>query len=155
MGTHHDGPAPQVLALDAYIKLARATDTLYHRFARSLKAQGLSTSQLGVLELLYHMGPMCQRAAAEKLLQSGGNVTTVVDNLEQRGLVRRERQTDDRRFITLHLTEAGRALIGEVFPRHAVVITEAMSALSPDEQRQLGDLCRKLGIANAESLANG
>lgn len=149
MGTHYNGQPDEVIALDAYIKLARATDTLYHRFARALKSHGLSTSQLGVLELLWHMGPMCQRAAAEKLLQSGGNVTTVVDNLEQRGLVRRERQVNDRRFITLHLTDAGRTLIGDVFPRHAADIADAMGALSPDELRQLGDLCRKLGKANA------
>jgi hypothetical protein len=72
LGTHHAGRPEEIRALDTYIKLARATDTLYHKFARSLKERGLSTSQLGVLELLYHMGPMCQRAAAEKLLQSGG-----------------------------------------------------------------------------------
>ena len=149
MGTHHAGRPEEILALDTYIKLARATDTLYHKFARSLKERGLSTSQLGVLELLYHMGPMCQRAAAEKLLQSGGNVTTVVDNLEQRGLVRRERQTDDRRFITLHLTDEGRALITDLFPKHAGVITQSLACLTPAEQHMLGELCRKLGTANA------
>lgn len=149
MGTHHAGGPDEVLALDTYIKLARATDTLYHKFARSLKEAGLSTSQLGVLELLYHMGPMCQRAAAEKLLQSGGNVTTVVDNLETRGLVRRERQLDDRRYITLHLTPEGHGLIAGLFPKHADVIARSMAALTADEQRQLGDLCRKLGKANA------
>lgn len=149
MGTHHAGASDEVLALDTYIKLARATDTLYHKFALSLKERGLSTSQLGVLELLHHMGPMCQRAAAEKLLQSGGNVTTVVDNLERRGLVRRERQLDDRRFITLYLTPEGQALISEVFPGHADVISRSMAALTGDEQRQLGELCRKLGKANA------
>lgn len=104
-----------------------------------------------MLELLYHVGPMCQRAVATKLLQSGGNVTTVVDNLEERGLVRRERQSDDRRFITLHLTEAGRGLIGTVFPNHAAMITASMGALSPEEQRTLGTLCRKLGKGNSSA----
>ena len=149
MGTHHDGRPDEVLALDTYIKLARATDTLYQRLARVLKEYGLSTSQLGVLELLHHMGPMCQRAAAEKLLQSGGNVTTVVDNLEQRDLVRRERQVEDRRYITLHLTDEGRKVIEAVFPVHAAGVTQAMTALTPEEQKTLGDICRKLGKANA------
>lgn len=149
MGTHHAGRPDEVQALDAYIKLARATDTLYQTLARALKERGLSTSQLGVLELLFHLGPMCQRAAAEKMLQSGGNMTTVVDNLEQRGLVRRERQLDDRRFVTLHLTPAGRMLIEDVFPAHAGRITQLMSALTPDEQRVLAGLCKKLGRANA------
>lgn len=150
MGTHHRGADDEVLALNVYIKLARANDTLGRSLARELKAQGLSTSQLGLLELLHHLGPMCQRAAAAKLLQSGGNVTTVVDNLEARALVRRERNVDDRRFVTLHLTDQGRALIERVFPGHAHRITRLMSALTPEEQSTLSSLLRKLGRA-AES----
>jgi MarR family 2-MHQ and catechol resistance regulon transcriptional repressor len=148
LGTHHRGSADEVLALDTYIKLARASDTLVRQLARSLKAEGLSTSQLGLLELLWHLGPMCQRAVAEKMLQSGGNVTTVVDNLEARGLVRRERNEHDRRFVTLNLTEEGRALIADVFPRHAARITQLMGVLAEDECRALGVLLRKLGKLN-------
>ena len=148
MGTHHRGSADEVLALDTYIKLARASDTLVRQLARSLKAEGLSTSQLGLLELLWHLGPMCQRAVAEKMLQSGGNVTTVVDNLEARGLVRRERNEHDRRFVTLNLTEEGRALISDVFPRHAARITQLMGVLAEDERKALGTLLRKLGKLN-------
>ena len=43
------------------------------------------------------------------------------------------------------LTEAGRTLIAEVFPRQAAAITEEMGALEPAEQAALGQLCRKLG----------
>jgi MarR family 2-MHQ and catechol resistance regulon transcriptional repressor len=91
---------------------------------------------------------MCQRAVAEKMLQSGGNVTTVVDNLELRGLVRRERSDSDRRFVTLNLTDEGRALIESVFPRHAARITQLMNVLEPEERRALGALLRKLGKLN-------
>jgi len=96
---------------------------------------------------VFHLGPLCQRALGEKLLTSGGNVTTVVDNLERRGLVRRVRSEEDRRFISVHLTDAGRELIGRVFPRHLGRIVEAMSALTPAEQDELARLCKKLGIA--------
>jgi MarR family transcriptional regulator, 2-MHQ and catechol-resistance regulon repressor len=78
---------------------------------------------------------------------SGGNITTVVDNLEARGLVRRERRGDDRRQVTVHLTPEGRRLITKVFPNHVRAIVDAFSALTPSEQETLGRLAKKLGLS--------
>jgi MarR family 2-MHQ and catechol resistance regulon transcriptional repressor len=150
MGTHYPGSPREVLALDAFIKLVRATGTVTSRLHAPLLAEhGLTASQLGVLETLLHLGPMPQTRLCAKLLMSGSNLTTVVDNLERRGWVRRERGTRDRRVQNVHLTDPGRALIERVFPAHVAGVTEAMSALTREEQRELGRLCRKLGLANA------
>ncbi len=149
MPTHHRGPRREVRALDAYIKLMRAMESLNAQLVRSLASAHLTLSQLGTLEALLHLGPMCQRALAAKLLKSSGNITTVVDNLEARRLVTRVRSAADRRLITLELTPAGRELIGGVFPAHAARIARAMGALSQDEQHELGRLCKKLGLALA------
>jgi MarR family 2-MHQ and catechol resistance regulon transcriptional repressor len=72
-------------------------------------------------------------------------MTTVVDNLERRGLVKRERKERDRRVVTLTLTEAGRKVIEKVLPQHIQAIVEEMSVLTPDEQETLSRLCRKVG----------
>ena len=72
-------------------------------------------------------------------------MTTVVDNLERRGLVKRERNEKDRRVVTLSLTEAGRHVIEKVLPQHIQAIIEEMSILTPDEQETLSRLCRKIG----------
>lgn len=149
MPTRYEGSRREVRALDAYIKLMRATESLNARLVRSLAAHDLTMSQLGTLEALLHVGPMCQRALAQKLLKSSGNMTTVIDNLEARGLVSRVRGTEDRRFITLHLTPAGRKLIDSVFPAHAALIADALALLSPAEQGDLARLCKKLGLALA------
>jgi MarR family 2-MHQ and catechol resistance regulon transcriptional repressor len=106
----------------------------------------LTVSQFGVLETLLHLGPLSQTEICGKQLKSGGNTTMVVDNLEKRGMVRRETSVEDRRITIVHLTPAGDALIREVFPRHAAAITAEMSMLSAQEQRQFGVLCKKLGI---------
>jgi MarR family transcriptional regulator, 2-MHQ and catechol-resistance regulon repressor len=147
MGTHHKGNKTETRALDTYIKLMRAVGSLGAPLERRLDEEGLTTTQFGVLEALFHLGPMCQRAIGEKLLTSGGNVTTVLDNLERRGLVQRVRSEEDRRFITVHLTDDGRALISGVFPRHLGRIVEALSPLEPQEQEELARLCKKLGSA--------
>ena len=71
MGTHYRGTADEVRALDSYIKLMRAADSIAARIERLLKVQGLTISQFGVLEALYHLGPMCQRQLGTKLLERG------------------------------------------------------------------------------------
>ncbi len=145
MPTHYDGPEEERRALDAYTKLARANDSVASVLRAGLREDGLTVGQLGVLEALLHLGPMIQSVLAEKLLTSPSNLTTLIDNLERDGMVRRERSTEDRRRIEVSLTAEGRELIEDVFPRHARRITDLMTALEPDEQEELGRLCRKLG----------
>ena len=148
MGTHHRGPEAEVRALDTFIKLSRAADTL-GSVAAAYAESGLTSSQFGTLETLYHLGPMCQTEIGKKILRSSGNITLVIDNLEKRGLVRREREEGDRRRVSVQLTPEGRTLIARVFPEHVTLITSALSALTPEEQAELGRLCKKLGRAVA------
>jgi MarR family transcriptional regulator, 2-MHQ and catechol-resistance regulon repressor len=145
MATHFAGDRTEVGALDAYIKLSRASATIDGLLAANLARLGLTAGQLGVMEALLHLGPLTQKTLGQKLLRSGGNVTTVIDNLERRGLVARTRNREDRRVVTVALTSAGRRLIGKVFPLHARAVAQAMAALTATEQEELGRLCRKLG----------
>ena len=73
-------------------------------------------------------------------------MTMVIDNLEKRQLVKRERSQVDRRFFIIHLTEKGRKLISEIFPSHAREITREFDVLTASEQQTLGRLCKKLGL---------
>jgi len=145
MATRQKGSAAEKRALDTYIKLRRAVNAVSLREGEVRRAAGLTESQFGALEALHHLGPLCQHELAGKVLKSAGNMTTVVDNLERRGLVERRRDGDDRRMVTIHLTDPGRELVREVFPRVAGVLEEAFSTLSAKEQDQLGALCRRLG----------
>ena len=83
-------------ALNTYTKLMRAAESVTNRVSSSMSAADLTVSQFGVLEALHHKGPLCQRDIAAKILKSSGNITMVIDNLEKRGLVRRERDNQDR-----------------------------------------------------------
>lgn len=150
MPTHHKGTEEEVRALNAFINLMRASDSLGDRVTAQLGPSGLTMGQFAVLEALYHLGPMCQKTLGEKLLRSGGNVTLVVENLSRHGWVRRERQADDRRHIRIHLTPKGRTLIARVFPKHAEAIAKEMSVLEPEEQEELRRVCRKLGKGSEE-----
>ncbi len=146
MSTSYQGSEEEIRALDTYIKLMRATGSVTYRAHTHLVDVKLTPSQFGVLEALFHLGPLVQRDLANKLLVTGGNITMVVDNLEKRGLVLRKRDSDDRRFINVHLTEMGNELIGRLFPVHADIIKRELQVLTADEQDLLGDLCKKLGL---------
>lgn len=145
MGSRYQGTETEALALNSYIKLQRAADSVSGRAHRHIAQENLSTSQFGVLECLYHLGPLCQRDIGRKILKSSGNISTVIDNLEKRGYVVRQRSSTDRRYISVALTEPGRALIAEAFPRHVEEIVANLEKLTPREQQQLSRLCKKLG----------
>jgi MarR family 2-MHQ and catechol resistance regulon transcriptional repressor len=144
--TRYKGTPEEVRALNAYVKLIRASESISARIHRHLADVGLSISQFGVLEALYHLGPLSQAEIAKKVLKSTGNITMVIDNLEKRRLVTRQRKEEDRRYYTIQLTGEGKRLIKDIFPRHAAGIVKEMSVLTRIEQDQLGNLCRKLGL---------
>ena len=132
--------------MNTFVKLMRVTEVVTSATHRHLAEENLTISQFGVLEALYHLGPLCQRDVAKKILKSTGNITTVVDNLERRGLVARIRSSDDRRYVALHLTEEGTRLVAKIFPTHVQGVVHSLSALTSEEQEELGRLCRKLGL---------
>ena len=148
MPTHYDGKKLEIRSLDAYIKLMRASDAVTSRISLFETTNGLSTTQFGALEMIYHLGPLQQNEIGKKLLVSKSNVVAVVDKLEYLGLVRRERSSEDRRCVYVHLTEEGRNLIRDILPGHVAAITHEMSYLTEEELIELGRLCRKLGLGN-------
>ncbi|HKI46458.1 MAG TPA: MarR family transcriptional regulator [Balneolales bacterium] len=145
MGTHYKGNKKEIRALDAFIKLNRASESLNSRLSTQLNEWNLTVSQFGALEALYHLGPMNLSELSQKLLKSGGNITMVADNLEKRGLLVRKRSKTDRRYVKVELTYEGKNLIESIFPEHVTNIVNEMIALDPGELEELSRLCKKLG----------
>jgi MarR family transcriptional regulator, 2-MHQ and catechol-resistance regulon repressor len=146
MGTRYDGTKEETGALNAFIKLVRAAQSVSGRVESHFSGIGLSVSQFGALEALYHLGPLFQKDLASKILKSTGNITMVVDNLEKRGLVERVRDEKDRRHYSVRITEKGAGLIKSFFPGHVARIVHEMGVLTRAEQKELDRLCRKVGL---------
>jgi MarR family 2-MHQ and catechol resistance regulon transcriptional repressor len=140
----HARPNENMTPLDAFVKLLRSADRVSNDAHRHLIANGLTVSQFGILEALYHIGPLCQKELGGKILKTAGNITTVITNLEKRGLVSRSRDEKDKRYFRVSLTEEGKSIIADIFPRHEQHIVERMSCLSTEEQLNLIQICRKL-----------
>lgn len=131
-------------AIDAYGMLQRAAALAAAHVDDAIHPFGLSASQYGVLETLQDRGPVHQQELAEALGRSKAQMTAIIDALEERELVRRERHAVDRRFISVYLTEAGRAVLAEASPARSEAIVALMRELSGDQRARLTRLCKRL-----------
>ncbi|WP_020611103.1 MarR family winged helix-turn-helix transcriptional regulator [Sediminispirochaeta bajacaliforniensis] len=146
MSTHYIGSEKERVALDTFIKLNRALQGLSDRtFAKAPLPASLSPVRFGILETLYHLGPLHQNELREKLLKSKGTVSISVEQLERAGLVSRSEGNEDRRFRKVAITEEGTGLISAYFPQYTAALTKEMESLTIEEQRLLGNLAKKLG----------
>ena len=132
-------------ALRLLIVMSRALRAVTEPARQHLKRWDLSPTEFGVLEALYHKGPLPLSALAERVLITGASMTYTVKRLEERKLVRRRASAEDQRFVFGELTGAGRALIAQVFPEHAEQIRQGMRGLSRQEKRQAAELLMRLG----------
>jgi MarR family 2-MHQ and catechol resistance regulon transcriptional repressor len=148
MPQKHKPEKHQELVLKAYIKLMRSSDAVTAKMHKHLAEYNLTVSQFGVLEALYSLGPLCQKEIGKKILKSDGNITMVIDKLEKRDLAKRERNMNDRRYITVKLTNKGEELMDQLFPLHAKIAEQIFSVLTPEELEELGRMLKILGTSN-------
>lgn len=144
--------AAEQRALKLLVVLLRASEAVRGHLAREVARHGLTSTEFGVLEALYHKGQLLLGEVQRKILLSSGGITYTVDRLVDKGLVERRLCASDRRARYAALTPAGEALMDRIFPPHATAIVDTMSELSAAEQDELIALARKLGLAAAESL---
>jgi len=146
MGTNYKGSKKTIDALNSYIKLIRSAESLSSKLNLMLSDYGLTESQFGALDSLYHLGPMKQKEIGEKILKSGGNITMVINNLEKRGMVERRKGEKDKRQFIIHLTSMGRKGFQELLPHIAKKIKKHFEILDKDEQKELQRLCKIVGL---------
>lgn len=141
-------------ALELFVVLSRAFNWVNAHAIRDIRCHGLNLTEFGILEVLYHKGSLPLQQIGEKVLISSGNITYVVDKLEQKQLLVRKPSSEDRRVIFAELTPRGEDLIATIFPSHTQALHKAMSGLSSDEQVQAINLLRKLGLAAQKSYTH-
>lgn len=99
----------------------------------------LSPSARQILAIVDGAGqPLEPSVIADRLLVTTGSMTSLLDNLEKRGLIRRQPHPEDRRKLLISITPAAQAIIDELLPSmHARERDVMDGALSPSEQRSL------------------
>ena len=146
MGSRYNCTKKEIQALNTFIKLIRSAESLSSKINLELSEFGLTESQFGVLDALFHLGPLKQKDIGGKILKSGGNITMVIDNLEKQDFVKRKRGEKDRRHFIVYLTKRGKNKITEVLPSVVKLIKKHFEILNPAEQRELEHLCKIIGL---------
>ena len=133
-------------ANDAWEALMSAHASLIRRFNAEEVWEDLSMKEYDVLYTLSKCPePIRQTDLNRHVLLSQPALSRMVDRLADQGLVDRVVDPADRRGVRLSLTEEGRAVQRRIGRRHGrSVAREMLKALTPDELRQLEELCRKL-----------
>lgn len=111
----------------------------------------LTMQETRVVEMLGESGGQMMRAVADHLGLAVNTMTTLADNLERKGLLKRVRSEADRRVIHVELTEAGRQASLSVLEIKARFHRELLAALTDEEQAILLVLLRKIGGIETES----
>src|SRR6201996_3536631 len=134
-----------------WLVLARAHGSMVDFIERSINAQGLGISDCMVLEVLLHKGPLTISVIGKKVLLASASMTSAIDRLEKRGLVRRTTCNSDRRIRLIELTCDGKKFIEEIYARHEKDLESITSGLSDEERRTLYDGLKKVGFAAQHS----
>ncbi|WP_246001123.1 MarR family winged helix-turn-helix transcriptional regulator [Oceanobacillus piezotolerans] len=134
------------LSLKLFVVLSRALEAIERKIAESIKAYGMNITEFGVLELLYHKGDQPIQQIGKKILIASSSITYVVDKLEKKKYVKRVACPDDRRVTFAAITEEGKAVMDEIFPKHQAMMTEIMSVIEADEKAQLIEQLKRLGL---------
>ncbi len=135
-----------------WLVLWKATRVLEAHGHRSIASLNMGLSDFGVLEALLHKGPLPIKDLGAKVLLTSGSITTAVDRLEERGLVERGNDANDRRSRIVRLTTVGRQTIRKAFAEHKLAMEQAASGLSLQDRARLIDLLRRLGHVAEEQL---
>lgn len=137
---------------EANLNLLRTSDQFANRFGRLFRDYGLTSSQYNVLRILRGEGkPLPCLEIAARMIQVVPAMTGLVDRLEQQGLVRRARCTEDRRVIYVELTEQGAAVLEKLDEPLLELHRTLIGHLTRGELKELSRLLEKA----RESLAYG
>jgi DNA-binding MarR family transcriptional regulator len=126
-------PAEHQVVLVALRRIIRATDIYSQKLRRTV---GLTTPQLLLLRTVAAESDATLGRIANELSLSQATVTTIVDRLEERGFVARDRCVEDRRRVRLKLTERGRAVCDDAPALLQDRFVERFGAL-PDWERSM------------------
>ncbi|NCU18330.1 MarR family winged helix-turn-helix transcriptional regulator [Pallidibacillus pasinlerensis] len=134
------------LSLKLFVVLTRALEAIEKNIVKNIKSYGLNLTEFGVLELLYHKGDQPIQKIGQKILLASSSITYVVDKLEEKNYLIRKACPTDRRVTHASITEEGKKLMDDIFPKHRLAMSEIMAGLDIEEKEIVIEKVKKLGL---------
>lgn len=138
-------------ATSLWIRFLRFSLQSHKKLEGDLDKVGLTPPQFYVLATIGYAGGLPFGEIGAKMMVTVSNLTGIVDRLEEKKLVARKRDENDRRVVHVVLTEKGAKVYKSTIPTFETSVSAIFAVLASSEQKELSALLRKL---NQESLAS-
>ncbi len=149
---NRERPDVDVSGMEVIGRISRLARVIGPRLDEVFARFGLGGWEFDVLATLRRSGAPYQLTAGallSSMMVTSATMTNRIDRLEERDLIRRDRDRSDRRVVLVSLTEAGRAVVDDVLPEHAANEERLLASLSTRERESLARLLRKLHLGLA------
>ncbi|MBY7142119.1 MarR family transcriptional regulator [Virgibacillus sp. NKC19-3] len=133
------------LSLKSFVVLMKSAKSIQEQIKKDIHKHGMKTSDFTVLEALYHKGRQTVKQISDAVLINTGSITYVIDKLESNHLLERSNSKEDRRVVHIQITEKGKEVMDDIFPKHQNAIEEIFSDLTTEEKETLIDLLKRAG----------
>jgi DNA-binding MarR family transcriptional regulator len=131
---------------EAYLGILRTAAGLEHGLSEMLKPHGITHTQYNVLRILRGAGDrgLCRNDVRDRMVAKVPDATRLLDRMEAMGLIERQRDSEDRRYVTARITPEGRALLEELDDPVLELHDRQLGALEADELRTLIGLLQSI-----------
>lgn len=142
------------IAEEALLGVVVAASEMREQIDQACKKYDVGTSHYNVLRILRGAPekgyPRCD--VIERMLDPAPDVTRLIDSLEKKGLVKRERCKEDRRMSMHRITDAGRALLDEMHDDVTAVLYRFGERFTEEELIELSHLCERIYAPEAGAV---
>jgi DNA-binding MarR family transcriptional regulator len=138
---------------EATISIARTAAILEHGIAEALRRHGITPTQFNVLRILRGAGAggLCRNEVRDRLVAPVPDATRLLDRMVELGLVSRDRDLKDRRFVTTRITQRGRELLARLDDPMELLHRRRLGHLGAEKLRALIDLLAAVRTADASA----
>ncbi|MFW5794427.1 MAG: MarR family winged helix-turn-helix transcriptional regulator [Bacillota bacterium] len=123
----------------------RTKDALEKAIQKDVKNYGLNVTEFGVLEALYHLGDLPIKKLMEKVLITNSSLSYVIEQLDKKNYLKKQKSEEDKRSYILCLTKTGKNLMEKAYQKHEKNMREIIEELSLEEEKKLQNLLKKIG----------
>jgi DNA-binding MarR family transcriptional regulator len=127
---------------EAFLNVQRTADVLMQQLVSVLKSHALSPTQYNVLRILRGAGTsgLTCKDIGSRMITPDPDITRLLDRLEKRNLLTRNRAREDRRFVTIQITQEGLDTLSQLDAPIRQMQLDVFRHLGEDRVRQMVDL---------------
>lgn len=134
------------IRLKAFPSVDESLSCPFANIQKDIERYDIGFENFQILELLYSKGPHPVQKISEILSIPSGSITYVVNKLEKQELVKRQCAPSDKRVFHVLLTDKGKRLFDDIFPKHTDVISQNLSFIETEEKEATHRMVEKIGL---------